>query len=174
MLRTKTTHALVTVAAAALLLTGCQSAGAQNSNPVAKVPGSEESAARTDPAQANGSTCAVAGAAATAAINDSIGSSDVSGDHDDIDFADTNKTDGGWYIGASITPTQKDDTNDDEVAVWATTEDPTAEDFDAKIYAVNAAARDSSSAPSDLPSGFSATSSDAKKVISCTIEDVDH
>lgn len=84
---------------------------------------------------------------------------------------------GGWYIGASVAPTNgQDDPNEDEVAVWVTTKNPTmakGQTFDGTIYAVNAAARNGSSSP-NAPAGFTASSSDAKTVISCIVEDIDH
>jgi hypothetical protein len=169
---TKITSAAVVAVASALLLTGCHAAatgGAQNLDPVGKAPGSQDQ--RVNPAQRNGSKCPVASTGVVEKINESLGT------HDDIDFADTWKTTGGWYIAGSVAPTAgQDDPNEDEVAVWVTTTNPTlaaGKDFSGTIYAVNRPARNGSSAP-NAPAGFITASKDAQTVVSCIIEDVDH
>lgn len=169
---TKITSAAVVAVASALLLAGCHTAGtggAQNQDPVGKVPGAQEH--QTNPAQRNSSKCPVANTGVVEAVNNSLQG------NDDIDFADTWKTTGGWYIGASVAPSNgQDDPNENEVAVWVTRTDPTmdkGQEFSGKLYAVNAPARDGSSAPK-APVGFTAGSSDAKTVISCVVEDIEH
>lgn len=161
--RAKTATALIGAATIALLLTACDPGGAQNIDPVGKVPGSEDTKTPT---------CDVASKAAVDLIDEAVGS------HDDTDVAMVQQGDGGWYLGASIAPNTKDDPNDDEVTVWATTKNPVDQDFDGPIYAVNTMAKDAvadeSSGPSVAPSPFDAGSSAAKRVVSCTIEAVDH
>ena len=166
------TAAVLGVATIGMLLGGCATAGAQNGDPVGKVPGSEESAQRTDPGQRNTAPCQVASSDAVDAIDKAVGR------HDDTDVASVTKGDGGWYLGASITPNQKDDSNDDEVAIWGTTTDPTADSFSGTVFPVNAAAvkavSDEGTTATTAPSGFDASSEAAKQVESCIVEAVDH
>lgn len=156
----KTVTALLGAATLALLLTACDPGGAQNPNPVGKVPGSEE--------KSQSAQCDIASSATVDAIDEAVGP------HDTAEFANIQKGDGGWYLGASIVPEDSNDPNDDEVTIWATTDDPTAEDFDGPLYAVNQTAKDAvadeSTPASDAPSSFSADSDLASQVESCVIE----
>jgi hypothetical protein len=156
----KTVTALLGAATLALLLTACDPGGAQNPNPVGKVPGSEE--------KSQSAQCDIASSAAVDKIDEAVGP------HDTAEFANIQKGDGGWYLGASIVPEGSNDPNDDEVTIWATTDDPTAEDFDGPLYAVNQTAKDAvadeSTSTSDAPSSFSADSDLASQVESCVIE----
>ncbi|WP_420369057.1 hypothetical protein [Curtobacterium sp. L1-20] len=158
--RAKTATALLGAATIALLLTACDPGGAQNPNPVGKVPGSEE--------KSQSSQCDVASSAAVDMIDKAVGS------HDTTEFADITKGDGGWYLGATIVPADSNDANDDEVTVWATTDDPTDDGFDGPLYAVNQAAKDATAdektSASTAPSSFSADSKQAKQVESCVVE----
>ncbi|ROP72441.1 hypothetical protein [Curtobacterium sp. PhB115] len=158
--RVKTASALVGAATIALLLTACDPGGAQNINPVGKVPGSEE--------KSQSAQCDVASSAVVDVIDKAVGS------HDTAEFANIQKGDGGWYLGATIVPADSNDPNEDEVTVWATTEDPTAEDFDGQVYAVNETAKeavaDESTTTSTAPSSFSADSDAAQQVESCVVE----
>lgn len=158
--RAKTATALLGAATIALLLTACDPGGAQNIDPVGKVPGSEE--------KSQSAQCDVAASAAVDAIDRAVGS------HDTTEFANIIEADGGWYLGASIVPADSNDPNDDEVTVWATTDDPTADDFDGPLYAVNQTAQDAtsdeSSSVSPAPSSFSADSEGAQQVESCVVE----
>jgi hypothetical protein len=170
-LRAKTTATLVGLATVGLLLSGCSNAGAQNGNPVGKVPGSEESATRSDPGQRNSAPCGVASSAAVDAIDKAVGP------HDNADVASVTKGDEGWYLGVSVAPNQSDDPNDDEVGIWGTRDDPTAEDFDGLVFPVNKVAEDvvaDESTATAAPNGFSETSKAAKQVQSCIVEAVDH
>jgi hypothetical protein len=165
------TAAVLGVVTIGMLLGGCANAGAQNGNPVAKVPGSEESATRTDPGQRNSSPCQVASSAAVDAVDRAVGP------HDGTDVASVTKGEAGWYLGVSVAPSQSDDPNDDEVAVFGTQEDPTAEDFDGRVFPVNKVAEDvvaDESTATAAPSEFSETSDAAKQVQSCIVETVDH
>ncbi|PYY55328.1 hypothetical protein DEJ17_12580, partial [Curtobacterium sp. MCSS17_011] len=108
--RAKTVTALFGAATVALLLTACDPGGAQNINPVGKVPGSEE--------KSQSAQCDVAASAAVDMIDKAVGS------HDTTEFANIQKGDGGWYLGAAIVPADSNDSNDDEVTIWATTADP--------------------------------------------------
>ncbi|MGN6407040.1 MAG: hypothetical protein ACTHMH_01740 [Curtobacterium sp.] len=163
-IRVKTVTALVGAGTIALLLTSCYGAGAQNGNPVGKGPAGD------DPAETV--QCAVAAKEAVDAIDAAVGG------HDDTDYASIRKGDGGWYLGASITPNQKDDPNEDEVTVWATTSDPTSEEFDGTVYPVNEAAKtavaDESTDATAAPSGFSADADAAQAVAQCVIASTDH
>jgi hypothetical protein len=162
--RTRTSGALLALATIAVVLTGCSDAGAQNGNPVGKGPASD------DPAQSV--TCAVAAKEAVDMIDAAVGS------HDDTDYASIRKGDGGWYLAASITPNQKDDPNEDEVTVWATTSDPTSDDFDGPLYPVNKTAKtavaDEDPDQTAAPSQFSADSESADAVAQCVIASTDH
>ncbi|WIE64733.1 hypothetical protein DEI99_016100 [Curtobacterium sp. MCLR17_036] len=159
-MRAKTATALIGAATVALLLTACDPGGAQNINPVGKVPGSEE--------KSQSAECEVA----SGAVADAIGA--AVGPHDTTEFADVQEGDGGWYLGATIVPEDSNDPNEDEVTVWATTSDPTSDDFDGPLYAVNQAAKDAtadeSESASPAPSDFSAESEAAKQVESCVVE----
>ncbi len=169
--RAKTTATLVGLATIGMLLGGCSNAGAQNGDPVAKVPGSEESATRTDPGQRNSAPCQVASSAAVDAIDEAVGP------HDNTDVASVTKGEAGWYLGVSVAPNQSDDPNDDEVAVFGTESDPTAEDFDGMVVPVNKVAEDvvaDESTATAAPADFSETSDAAKQVQSCIVEAVDH
>lgn len=160
--RTKTTSALIGAGVIAMLLTACGGPGAQNSNPVGKGPAGD------DPAETV--QCPVAAKEAVDMIDAAVGA------HDDTDFASIRKGDGGWYLGASITPNQKDDPNEDEVTVWATTSDPTSEDFDGPLYPVNeteTTVEDESPDQTGAPSAFSADSAGAKAVAQCVIASSD-
>jgi len=163
-MRAKTTTALLGAATIALLLTACDPGGAQNIDPVGKVPGSEEKSQ-------SASDCGVASSAAVDAIGTAVGP------HDTTEFANVAKADGGWYLAASIVPADSKDANDDEVTVWATTEDPTKDGFDGEVYAVNSAAKDAtadeSRSASPAPSDFSEDSDAAKRVESCVVEAAD-
>jgi hypothetical protein len=172
--RGKISAALVGAATIALLLTGCHPdandiGGAQNLDPVGRVPGS--SASPTDPSQRNTSACEIASSATVDAIDAAVGS------HDNTDVANVRKGGGGWYVGASIAPSN-DDPNDDEVTVWATTTDPTADGFDGTLYPVNEAAKDAvadeGNGASTAPSSFDASSETAKQVVSCVVQTVNH
>ncbi len=159
-MRAKTASALIGAATVALLLTACDPGGAQNIDPVGKVPGSEE--------KSQSAQCDVAASAAVDAIGTAVGP------HDTTEFANITKADGGWYLGATIVPADSKDANDDEVTVWATTSDPKSDDFDGPLYAVNQAAKDAtadeSKSASPAPSEFSADSDAAKQVESCVVE----
>lgn len=156
--RTKTAAVLVGVASVALLLTACQDGGAQNGNPVGKGPATD------DPAR---QTCPVAAKSAVDAIDAAVGK------QDDTDFASVQRGDGGWYLAASIVPNVKDDPKTDDVTVWATTADPTDEDFDGPLAPVNDEARASVSSDdasaSAVPSTCSDDSDAAKAVAGCPI-----
>jgi hypothetical protein len=158
--RAKTVTALFGAATLALLLTACDPGGAQNINPVGKVPGSEEKSQSTQ--------CDVASSAAVDMIDEAVGP------HDTAEFANIQKGDGGWYLGATIVPDDSNDPNDDEVTIWGTTADPKADDFDGPLYAVNEPAKDAiadeSTSASDAPSSFSADSDTAQRVESCVVE----
>lgn len=156
----KTATALLGAATLALLLTACDPGGAQNINPVGKVPGTEE--------KSQSAQCDVASSAAVDLIDKAVGP------HDTAEFANIQKGDGGWYLGASIVPEDSNDANDDEVTIWATTDDPTDDDFDGPLYAVNQTAidatSDESASASPAPSSFSADSDLASQVESCVVE----
>jgi hypothetical protein len=158
--RATTASALLGAVTISLLLTACDPGGAQNPNPVGKVPGSEE--------KSQSAQCDVASSAAVDMIDKAVGS------HDTTEFANIQKGDGGWYLGATIVPADSNDANDDEVTVWATTDDPTSDDFDGPLYAVNQTAKDAtadeSTSVSEAPSSFSADSKLAKQVESCVVE----
>lgn len=158
--RAKTVTALFGAATVALLLTACDPGGAQNINPVGKVPGSEE--------KAQSAQCDVAASAAVDMIDKAVGS------HDTTEFANIQKGDGGWYLGAAIVPADSNDSNDDEVTIWATTADPTADDFDGPLYAVNDVAKqavaDETTTTSDAPTPFADDSKAAEQVESCVVE----
>jgi len=158
--RAKTATALLGAATIALLLTACDPGGAQNIDPVAKVPGSEE--------KSQSAQCDLASSAAVDAIDKAVGG------HDTTEFANTQKGDGGWYLGATIVPEDSNDPNDDDVTIWATTSDPKSDDFDGPLYAVNQPAKDSiadeSTSASPAPSSFAADSKAAKRVESCVID----
>ncbi|PZE69743.1 MULTISPECIES: hypothetical protein [unclassified Curtobacterium] len=171
-LRAKTTATLVGLATVGLLLGGCSNAGAQNGNPVGKVPGSEESATRSDPGQRNSAPCGVASSAAVDVLDEAVGP------HDGTDVVSVTQSDEGWYLGVSVAPNTSDDPNDDEVGIWGTEEDPTAEDFDGMVFPVNKVAEDvvadEQGSATAAPSAFSETSKAAKQVQSCIVEAVDH
>ncbi|MCS6567686.1 hypothetical protein NYQ35_02620 [Curtobacterium flaccumfaciens pv. flaccumfaciens] len=158
--RAKTVTALFGAATVALLLTACDPGGAQNINPVGKVPGSEE--------KSQSAQCDVAANAAVDMIDKAVGS------HDTTEFANIQKGDGGWYLGAAIVPADSNDSNDDEVTIWATTADPTADDFDGPLYAVNDVAKqavaDETTTTSDAPTPFADDSKAAEQVESCVVE----
>ncbi|MEV7759426.1 hypothetical protein [Curtobacterium flaccumfaciens] len=158
--RAKTVTALFGAATVALLLTACDPGGAQNINPVGKVPGSEE--------KSQSAQCDVAASAAVDMIDKAVGS------HDTTEFANIQKGDGGWYLGATIVPADSNDSNDDEVTIWATTADPTADDFDGPLYAVNDVAKqavaDETTTTSDAPTPFADDSKAAEQVESCVVE----
>ena len=88
-------------------------------------------------------------------------------------FAKGAAGDGGWYLAASIVPSDSKDANDDELTIWATESDPTAEDWDGTIYAVNQTAKDATSdesrSASPAPSSFSEDSDAAKRAESCAV-----
>lgn len=96
------------------------------------------------------------------------------GSHDTTEFANIQKGDGGWYLGAAIVPADSNDSNDDEVTIWATTADPTADDFDGPLYAVNDVAKqavaDETTTTSDAPTPFADDSKAAQQVESCVVE----
>lgn len=156
--RSRTAAATIVAATLAVLLAGCTGAGAQNGNPVGKGPASD------DPAR---TTCPVAAKEAVDAIDEAVGA------HDDTDFASVRKGDGGWYLGASIAPAETDDPNDDDVTVWATSSDPTSEDFDGPLWPVNRAAKDAAgdddSGASAVPSAFADDSDAARSVQQCVV-----
>ncbi|WP_284756979.1 hypothetical protein [Curtobacterium sp. ME-Dv--P-122a] len=158
--RAKTVTALFGAATVALLLTACDPGGAQNINPVGKVPGSEE--------KSQSAQCDVAASSAVDMIDKAVGS------HDTTEFANIQKGDGGWYLGAAIVPADSNDSNDDEVTIWATTADPTADDFDGPLYAVNDVAKqavaDETTTTSDAPTPFADDSKAAEQVESCVVE----
>jgi len=158
--RVKTASALIGAATIALLLTACDPGGAQNIDPVGKVPGSEEKSQSTQ--------CDVASSAVVDRIDAAVGG------HDTAEFANIQEGDGGWYLGATIVPADSNDPNDDEVTIWATTDDPTSDDFDGPLYAVNKTAKDAtadeSNSASPAPSSFSADSEAAQQVESCVVE----
>lgn len=158
--RAKTVTALFGAATVALLLTACDPGGAQNINPVGKVPGSEE--------KSQSAQCDVAASTAVDMIDKAVGS------HDTTEFANIQKGDGGWYLGAAIVPADSNDSNDDEVTIWATTADPTADDFDGPLYAVNDVAKqavaDETTTTSDAPTPFADDSKAAEQVESCVVE----
>ena len=166
--RGKITATVIGIVASGLLLTGCGAEGAQNPNPVGKVPGSEESATRTDPGQRNTSPCQIASEDAVDALDQALGS------HDNTDLANVREGDGGWYVAASVAPNTKDDPNDDEIGVWVTTSDPTADTFDGEFAPLNENAKAATTDATTAPSEFSATSDAAKQVESCAAESVDH
>ncbi|PZF57333.1 hypothetical protein DEJ23_07545 [Curtobacterium sp. MCSS17_008] len=161
--RAKSATALLGAATLALLLTACDPGGAQNINPVGKVPGEEEPSRSVE--------CAVASSAAVDAIGTAVGP------HDTTEFANVAEGDGGWYLATSIVPSDSKDANDDELTIWATTSDPTADDWDGTIYAVNENAKeatsDESQSASPAPSSFSADSDAAKRAESCAVEAAD-
>lgn len=161
--RATTVTALLGAATIALLLTACDPGGAQNIDPVGKVPGSEQKSQSTQ--------CPVASSKAVDAIGTAVGP------HDTTEFASVAKGDGGWYLAASIVPADSKDANDDELTIWATTTDPTAEDWDGTITAVNRTAKDATSdeskSASPAPSSFSAGSDAAKRAESCAVEAAD-
>lgn len=163
--RTKTATALFGAATIALLLTACDPGGAQNPNPVGQLPGSEE--------KSQAAECDLASGAAVDLIADAVGPDDT------ITAANTQKGDGGWYIGATIMPKGDDDTNEDDeedaVSVWASTADPTADDFDGPLYAVNETAQDavSDTAATAAPSSFSDDSQLAQQVENCVDGETD-
>ncbi|WIE75517.1 hypothetical protein [Curtobacterium sp. MCSS17_007] len=161
--RAKTATALLGAATLAFLLTACDPGGAQNIDPVGKVPGDQE--------QSRSAECAVASSKAVDAIGTAVGP------HDTTEFANVAEGDGGWYLAASIVPSDSKDANDDELTIWATTTDPTADDWDGTIYAVNDNAKDATSdeskSASPAPSSFSADSDAAKRAESCAVEAAD-
>ncbi|WP_439689501.1 hypothetical protein ACRQ4C_16940 [Curtobacterium sp. SP.BCp] len=156
--RSRTAAATIVAATVAVLLAGCTGAGAQNGNPVGKGPASD------DPAR---TTCPVAAKEAVDVIDEAVGA------HDDTDFASVREGDGGWYLGASIAPAETDDPNDDDVTVWATSSDPTSEDFDGPLWPVNRAAKDAAGdqdgAASAAPSAFTDDSDAARSVQQCVV-----
>jgi len=158
--RAKTATALLGAATIALLLTACDPGGAQNIDPVGKVPGSEE--------KSQSAHCDLASSAVVDAIDKAVGG------HDTTEYANTQKGDGGWYLGATIVPEDSNDPNDDDVTIWATTADPKSDDFDGPLYAVNQPAKDSiadeSTSASPAPSSFDAGSKAAEQVESCVID----
>ncbi|MGN8049298.1 hypothetical protein ACTJKO_06370 [Curtobacterium sp. 22159] len=158
--RATTASALLGAATIAFLLTACDPGGAQNPNPVGKVPGSEE--------KSQSAQCDIASSATVDAIDKAVGK------HDTTEFANIQKGDGGWYLGATIVPADSNDPNDDDITVWATTKDPKSDDFDGPLYAVNQAAKnsvsDQSASASPAPSSFSADSKLAKQVESCVAD----
>ena len=158
--RAKTATALIGAATIAFLLTACDPGGAQNINPVGKVPGSEE--------KSQAAQCDVASKAVVDKIDKAVGG------HDTAEFANIQKGDGGWYLGATIVPADSNDPNDDEVTVWATTADPKSDSFDGPLYAVNKTAKDATgdeaAKASPAPSSFAADSKAAKRVESCVID----
>lgn len=160
--RAKTATALLGAATLALLLTACDPGGAQNIDPVGKVPGDEQ--------KSQSAECAVASSNAVDAIGTAVGP------HDTTDFANVAEGDGGWYLAASIVPSDSKDANDDELTIWATETDPTSQDWDGTIYAVNQTAKDATSdesRSSPAPSAFSADSDAAKRAESCAVEAAD-
>lgn len=160
--RTTTVAASLASAVIAVLLAGCSDAGAQNGNPVGKGPASD------DPARIH---CPVAAKEAVDAIDAAVGS------HADTDFASVRRGDGGWYLGASIAPNTKDDPNDDDVTVWATTSDPTSASFDGPLWPVNRAARDAAAdeegGASSMPTAFADDSDAARSVEQCVLNAAD-
>ncbi|MBT1622683.1 hypothetical protein KK101_08305 [Curtobacterium flaccumfaciens pv. oortii] len=108
------------------------------------------------------------GAAAVDLIADAVGPD-----------ATIQKGDGGWYLGATIMPKGDDDTNEDDdedtVSVWASTADPTADDFDGPLYAVDDTAQDavSDTSATAAPSSFSDDSQLAQQVEDCVDGETD-
>lgn len=165
--RSKTATALLGAATIAFLLTACDPGGAQNPNPVGKLPGSDE--------KSQSAECDIASTAAVDLIADAVGPDDT------VESANIQKGDGGWYIGASVLPVGSDATEDnadddrDAVGIWASTADPTADDFDGPLYAVNDTAQESVSdeAATAAPSSFSADSQLADQTESCVTNEND-
>ena len=158
---TKTATTLFGAATIALLLTACDPGGAQNPNPVGQLPGSEE--------KSQAAECDLASGAAVDLIADAVGPDDT------VTAANIQKGDGGWYLGATIMPKGNDDDEEDAVSVWASTADPTADDFDGPLYAVNDTAQDavSDTAATAAPTSFSDDSQLAQQVEDCVDGETD-
>ena len=161
--RAKTATALLGAATLALLLTACDPGGAQNIDPVGKAPGDEQKSRSAESPVASSNARDASGTAV--------------GPHDTTEFANVAKGDGGWYLAATIVPSDSKDANDDELTIWATDSDPTAEDWDGTIYAVNQTAKDATSdesqSASPAPSSFSEYSDAAKRAESGAVEAAD-
>lgn len=147
----KTASALVGSVALALLLASCNGA-AQEPNPANTGPLAENTT--------RAATCDTASSATVDAINALTGS-------DDVTTVNIEAADGGWYLGT--TPASGGD-----VALWATTVDPTADDFDGTVFPLNRAATDEVDAPtataSPAPKTFAADSAAASRVENCVTD----
>nr|AGU11900.1 hypothetical protein [uncultured organism] len=147
----KTVSALVGSVTLALLLASCNG-GAQEPDPANTGPLAENTT--------RAATCDTASGATVDAINALTGS-------DAVTTVNIEAADGGWYLGT--TPTSGGD-----VALWATTVDPTTDDFDGTVFPLNRTATDEVGAPtataSPAPKTFAADSAAASRVENCVTD----
>lgn len=147
----KTASALVGSVTLALLLASCNG-GAQEPDPANTGPLAENTT--------RAATCDTASSATVDAVNALTGS-------DDVKSVNLEAADGGWYLG---TPAA----SGGDVALWATTVDPTTDDFDGTVFPLNRTATDEVNAPtataSPAPETFAADSAAASRVENCVTD----
>jgi hypothetical protein len=147
----KTATALLGSVTLALLLASCNG-GAQEPNPANTGPLAENTT--------RASTCDTASSATVDAINALTGS-------DDVKSVNLEAADGGWYLGTAAA-------SGGDVALWATTVDPTTDDFDGTVFPLNRTATDEVDAPtataSPAPRSFDAASAAASRVKNCVTD----
>lgn len=147
----KTVTALVGSVTLALLLASCNG-GAQEPNPANTGPLAENTT--------RAATCDTASSATVDAINALTGS-------DAVTTANLEAADGGWYLGTAAG-------SGDDVALWATTVDPTTDDFDGTVFPLNDIATDEVDTPtataSPAPKTFDADSAAASRVENCVTD----
>jgi len=147
------------LAAAALVvpLTAC-TGGAQNVDTAGEEPGSTTE--RTDPGQQNDLPCTRVDASALESLQSEV-------DDDPVQLGYAVQAGDLWYVAA---PIGENNVLSDEVGLWTTTGDISADEFDGSWTAVNEDARTASSSPTQGTSEADEDSDEAERALSC-IED---
>lgn len=142
-------------AAAALLALSACAGGAQNTNPAAKQPAA--SAQQTNPTQVNGSACAPASYATLQALSRKTKTGTANPGF-------VVKISGGAYVAAFL---GENTTHSSTIGLWATTGDPTTENFGATLFSLNSDADTHTKFSTTPPSPFTATATAARKALDC-------
>jgi hypothetical protein len=165
----KTIHRILVPAVVVVtvgLLAGCQG-GAQTQNPVAKVPGSSESA------QTKTSNCQHASRSTVAQLNGQLQTGTK------VQLADIVKDGTVWYVAASTSGDERNSSGKVTVGIWGSVIDPTVAKYTGTLTPVNSQARSAETAPTAPASAtptasaapFRATSAAAVKAQKCMIQD---
>jgi len=156
-----TTGMVALAGSMALVLSGCAGATSTSSaEPLDVETTAEESAPAVTPI-ANDVVCADASPAALNAVNASIEAEPGGAGVQTLPWATVVHDDelGKWLLTGSFDAT--DGVSDGFFAVWASTEDPTADTFDAPLEALEGSAEGNSDAPPMIPPYVGPTDMDA-------------